>query len=82
MMALETLGEKLGEQSSLLLNLLCAKLYGETLEVWEIQSPKDQIPHISELVTYLEDRLQIIKSIESFKNITKKYIEVDEKEEY
>lgn len=63
--ALSSLGQNPREWGSLLLHLISIKLDAATLRQWEIQSSKSEVTSVDRLLEYLEDRCQILETIEA-----------------
>lgn len=69
MTALKSLGYDPKNWGPMLLHIVSTKLYGATLKEWETQAPKKEVPEIDDLLTFLQNRFQILEAVEGAQNI-------------
>lgn len=71
MAALETLEQRPNDWGPLLTHIIRAKLDESTLSAWEAKTSKTEVAKVHELITFLDERSELLEAIESSKNIAK-----------
>ncbi|XP_050055037.1 uncharacterized protein LOC114131043 [Aphis gossypii] len=69
MTALKSLGYDPKNWGPMLLHIISTKLDGATLKEWETQAPKKEVPEVDDLLTFLQNRFQILEAVEGAQNI-------------
>jgi len=72
MQALKALGHDPDAWGALLLHVILVKLDYDTVRNWESIAAKDTLTAIKELITFLNERCQILEAIDSSKNLAYK----------
>lgn len=69
MTALKSIGYDPKNWGPMLLHVISTKLDCATLKEWETQAPKKEVPEVDELLTFLQNRFQILEAVEGAQNI-------------
>lgn len=69
---LKTLGHDPDAWGALLLHVILVKLDYNTIRNWESIAAKDTLPAVKELITFLNERCQILEAIDNSKNLAYK----------
>lgn len=69
MTALKAIGYDPKNWGPMLLHVISTKLDCATLKEWETQAPKKEVPEVDELLTFLQNRFQILEAVEGAQNI-------------
>ncbi|CAI6362986.1 unnamed protein product [Macrosiphum euphorbiae] len=72
MQALKALGHDPDAWGALLLHVILVKLDYNTIRNWESIAAKNTLPAVKELITFLNERCQILEAIDSSKNLAYK----------
>uniref|UniRef100_A0A2S2PTX9 Integrase catalytic domain-containing protein n=1 Tax=Schizaphis graminum TaxID=13262 RepID=A0A2S2PTX9_SCHGA len=72
MQALKALGHDPYSWGALLLHVILVKLDYNTIRNWESVATKDTLPAIDKLITFLNERCQILEAVDTSKNLSNK----------
>lgn len=69
MTALKLIGYDPNNWGPMLIHIISTKLDSTTLKEWETQASKKEVPEVAELLTFLQNRFQILEAVEGAQNI-------------